>query len=89
MKASIAFSGPMPSDFTFELKAVYRKYFRKGFIYAVIIHLSIISVYGAVTYIKYFSEEENKKSQQRIINVTLTDLAPPPPINEEEEIPLP
>lgn len=89
MKAAYAISGPLPSGFTDELKNVYQKYLRRGFIYAVIVHLAVIVVYGSVIYFKYLQEEESKiKSQQRIINVTLTDLEPPPSLTEEEPPPV-
>ena len=90
MKAVYAISGPLPSGFTDELKNVYQKYFKRGFIYAVIIHLVIISVYGAVMYYRFLQDEESKiSSQQRIINVTLTDLEPPPSLTEDEPVPPP
>jgi protein TonB len=88
MKAAFAIPGPLPSSFTDELKNVYQKYFRRGFIYAVIIHFLAVALYGAVIYLKYLQEEESKKqTQQRVINVTLTDLEPPPSLTEDEPPP--
>lgn len=87
MKSSYTFKAVqlLPSAFTDELKTVYSKFFRRAFIIAVIIHLFVIAAYGAFSYYQYLQQEEAKnKIQQRVINVTLTDLEPPPSINEEE-----
>jgi len=89
MKAIYAFTGPLPSGFTDELKTVYQKFLKKAFLYAVILHIFIIAAYGIFSYYMYLSQEENKKIQQRIINVTLSDLEPPPSTTEDEEPPPP
>jgi protein TonB len=92
MKAVYAIPGmavqsSLPSSFTDELKNTYQKYLKRGFIYAVIIHCAIIAAYGGILYYKYIAEEESKIKQQRVINVTLTDLEPPPSLTEEEPPP--
>jgi len=78
----------LPSSFTDELKLPYRKYLRKGLIYSIILHICIVAAYGGVHYYtKYKLEQELKNIQQRIINVSLTDLEPPPSALDEEEPP--
>ena len=92
MKTSYAIQAApiLPSAFTDELKTVYLKFFRRAFAGAVIIHLFIIAAYGGYSYYKYFQQEDAKnKIQQRVVNITLTDLEPPPSLNEEEELPPP
>ena len=78
----------LPSSFTDELKIPYRKYLRKGLIYSIILHICVVAAYGGVHYYtKYKQEQELKNIQQRIINVSLTDLEPPPSALDEEEPP--
>lgn len=87
MSAIIALNS-LPSSFTDELKIPYRKYLRKGLIYSIIIHICVVAAYGGVHYYtKYKQEQELKNIQQRIINVSLTDLEPPPSALDEEEPP--
>jgi protein TonB len=88
-KTALALATPLPSDFTTELTSVYQKYFRKGFIYAILLHFLVMAVYGGITYYNAMKEDETRKNQQRIINVTLTDLEPPPSATDEEEPPPP
>ena len=84
MSAIIALNS-LPSSFTDELKLPYRKYLRKGLIYSIIIHICVVAAYGGVHYYtKYKQEQELKTIQQRIINVSLTDLEPPPSALDEE-----
>lgn len=79
----------LPSSFTDELKLPYRKNLRKGLIYAIILHFVVIAVYaGGYYYGNYLKEQETKNIQQRVINVTLTDLEPPPSMTEEEVPPV-
>lgn len=74
-----------PSGFTDELKLPYKKNLRKGLIYAIIAHVMVLITYGAANYYSnYLKEQETRNIQQRIINVTLADLEPPPALNEEE-----
>lgn len=78
----------LPSSFTDELKIPYRKYLRKGLIYSIILHICVVAAYGGVHYYtKYKQEQELKTIQQRIINVSLTDLEPPPSALDEETPP--
>lgn len=72
-----------------ELKKVYRKFFSRGMIYAVICHLLVIGLYIGINYYNKLIAEENKKiqQQQRIINVT--DLEPPPSATDDETPPPP
>ena len=79
----------VPSSFTDELKKPYRKFLRKGLTYAILLHLLVIGTYGGVNYYSnYLKEQETRKIQQRVINVTLSDLEPPPSMTEEEEPPV-
>jgi periplasmic protein TonB len=79
----------IPSSFTDELKLPYRKNLKKGLILAIILHLLVIGIYmGIYYYNNYISENENKIIQQRVINVNLTDIEPPPSL-QDEEIPPP
>lgn len=87
MGTAVAF-GSLPSSFTDELKIPYRKYLRKGLIFSIVIHIFVVAAYGAgYYYSKYKQEQEQKLIQQRIINVSLTDLEPPPSATEEETPP--
>lgn len=75
----------LPSSFTDELKLPYRKYLKKGLIYSIILHICVVAAYGGVHYYtKYKQDQEMKNIQQRIINVSLTDLEPPPSALDEE-----
>jgi len=77
-----------PSVFTNELKKNYQKYFRRGFEIAVGIHLFVIGSFLLINHLKNLAAEENQRqTQQRIINVQMTDLEPPPAANEEEPPP--
>lgn len=79
----------LPSSFTDELKIPYRKNFRKGLIFAIILHIMAIVTYGTVNYYNnYLKEQESRNIQQRIINVSMTDLEPPPSV-EDEDVPPP
>lgn len=87
MKASYAIQSEplLPSGFTGELKKAYRKFLRRGFVFAVIIHIFIIAAYGAYSYYKYFEQEEAKnRIRQRVINVHPFDLEPPPSVDDED-----
>src|SRR4249920_3411297 len=80
----------LPSSFTDELKLPYRKNFRKGLIYAIIFHLLVILVYGSANYYdRFLKDNDSKNVQQRVINVSLADLEPPPSLNDEEPPPKP
>jgi periplasmic protein TonB len=72
-----------------ELKKVYRKFFSRGMIYAILCHLFLIGLYIGINYYNKLQAEENKKNQQqqRIINVT--DLEPPPSATDDETPPPP
>lgn len=84
------FAAPLPSGFTDELKAVYQKYLRRGFELAILVHLAIIGSYLGINHLRNIAaEEKSRTQQQRIINVTMTDLEPPPSLNEEEAPPPP
>ncbi|MCI0448891.1 MAG: energy transducer TonB [Chlorobi bacterium] len=88
MKAPIIVD-TVPSSFTDELKKPYRKFLSKGLVYAILLHIFVIAAYGGANYYSnYLKEQESKNMQQRIINVTLTDLEPPPSMTEEEEPPV-
>ena len=69
-----------------ELKKTYQRFFARGLVIAVIVHIFIISAYLLVNYVSSLNAEENlKKQQQRIINIT--DLEPPPSATDEEPPP--
>src|SRR5512146_576265 len=70
-----------------ELKSVYQKYFRRGLILAIAVHLFVIGIYLTIDWINKMKQEElvKQQQQQRIIN--LTDLEPPPSATEEETPP--
>jgi protein TonB len=71
-----------------ELKKTYQKYFLRGLIGALIVHVIAIGSYAFGNYLSKLSEEEKQKqNQQRIIN--LTDLEPPPSATDEDEPPPP
>lgn len=79
----------LPSSFIDELRKPYQKHLRKGLIFAIAIHIFVVAVYGGINYYSnYLKEKEQSSIQQRVINVTLTDLEPPPSV-EDEEIPPP
>ena len=71
-----------------ELKKVYQRFFSKGMVVAILIHIFIIGSYLLVIYInKLSAENKNTQNNQRIINVT--DLEPPPSADDKEEPPPP
>ncbi|HJY64529.1 MAG TPA: TonB family protein [Ignavibacteria bacterium] len=70
-----------------ELKKTYQKYVLRGLIGALIVHFLAIGTYAFANYLNKLSEEKQKQSQQRIINIT--DLEPPPSATDEEEPPPP
>jgi protein TonB len=72
-----------------ELKKTYQRFFARGLVLAVIIHVALISIYMGINYWNKLSAEEKSKNQQqqRIINVT--DLEPPPSTTDEEPPPPP
>ncbi len=75
----------IPSSFTDELKLPYRKNLEKGLILAIILHLLAIGIYTGIQYYnKYLDESDSKNIQQRVINISLTDLEPPPSLQDEE-----
>lgn len=74
----------LPSSFTDELKLPYRKYLKKGLIYSIILHICIVAAYGGAYYYSKIKQQEQQQIQQRIINVSLTDLEPPPSALDEE-----
>jgi protein TonB len=77
----------LPSSFTDELKIPYKKYLKRGLIFSIIIHITVIAAYGAAYYYsEYKSQQESKNIQQRVINVSITDLEPPPSALEDEQI---
>lgn len=77
------------SSFTDELKIPYRKNLRKGLIFAIILHLLAVGTYAGIYYYNsYLKDIETKNIQQRVINVSITDLEPPPSV-EDEEVPPP
>jgi len=70
-----------------ELKKTYQKYVIRGLIGALIVHFLTIGTYAFANYLNKLSEEKQKQTQQRIINVT--DLEPPPSATDEDEPPPP
>jgi len=88
MKASAAIQ-PVPFIPGSELIRNYQRYLRRGFEYAVLAHIIILSAYLLGSWWAKQRDESQTKTQQRIINVTLTDLQPPPSATEEEPPPPP
>jgi protein TonB len=87
MSAIIALNS-LPSSFTDELKIPYRKNLEKGLVFAIILHILAIITYGGIHYYTIYKQEQELKTiQQRVINVSLTDLEPPPSALDEEEPP--
>ena len=71
-----------------ELKKFYQRFFSRGLMVAVAIHLMIIGSYLLINYLnKLAAEEKKNQNTQRIINVT--DLEPPPSADEKDEPPPP
>ncbi|RPI18622.1 MAG: energy transducer TonB [Ignavibacteriae bacterium] len=72
-----------------ELKKTYQRFFARGLVLAVIIHVVLLSGYLVANYVSNLSAEEQDKTgpQQRVIN--LTDLEPPPSATEDETPPPP
>lgn len=70
-----------------ELKKNYQVFFRRGFEVAVILHIVVVSTYLLANFLSGKDKEGvTGDSKPRIVNVTLNDLAPPPSVEEEEEI---
>jgi protein TonB len=70
-----------------ELKRNYMSHFAKGFQIAVIFHVVVLGTYLLVNVVNgkdkdVFTESNN----ERVINVVLNDLTPPPPIEEKVEL---
>lgn len=74
----------MPADFTNYLKLSYQKYLLTGLILAIITHITLIAANYLLIYLKSSDEVKHDTPVQRIINVTLSDLEPPPSLSEEE-----
>jgi len=71
-----------------ELKKFYQRFFSRGLMVAVVLHLFVIGTYLLVIYLnKLSAEDKSKQNNQRIINVT--DLEPPPSADEKDEPPPP
>jgi periplasmic protein TonB len=72
-----------------ELKKTYQKFFARGLVLAIIIHVVLLSGYLVANYVSKLNAEEQQRSkqQQRIIN--LTDLEPPPSATDDETPPPP
>lgn len=69
-----------------ELKKNYQRFFRRGFEFAVILHVVVVSSYLLADYISSKDKDsELNNTNPRVVNVSLTDLAPPPSVQEEEE----
>ncbi|MCX7877259.1 MAG: TonB family protein [Ignavibacteria bacterium] len=74
----------LPADFTSYLKLPYRKYLATGLAVAVLVHLTVIALNYLYIHLKSGAEIKHDAPVQRIINVTLSDLEPPPSLTEEE-----
>jgi protein TonB len=71
-----------------ELKRTYQRFFARGLVMAIIIHVLLFSGYLVANYInKIQAEEKQKSNTQRIINIT--DLEPPPSATDDETPPPP
>lgn len=71
-----------------ELKKTYQKFFARGLFFAIILHVFFISTYLLINYLNQLSAEENsRKQQQRIINVS--ELEAPPSATDDETPPPP
>ncbi len=70
-----------------ELKKTYQRFFARGLVLAVIIHFVLISAYMGINYWNKLKADEQLKNiqQQRIINVT--DLEPPPGVDNDQPPP--
>ena len=70
-----------------ELKKLYQRFFARGLVLAIFVHIVLISTYLVINYINTLKAEEllKQQQQQRIINIT--DLEPPPSATEDETPP--
>ena len=68
-----------------ELKKTYQRFFSRGLVFAVILHLVVVGAFILVNYVNQLKADELKKNQERIINVT--ELEAPPNANDEEPPP--
>ncbi len=48
----------LPSSFTDELKIPYRKNLKKGLIYAIILHITILAAYGGAYYYSNYVKDK-------------------------------
>lgn len=77
-----------------ELKKIYQKFLSRGLIFAIVAHLIVIGAYVLVNYMNARANENKKKTEQRIINIseleappsTSDDEPPPPPKIEELKV---
>ena len=67
-----------------ELQKFYQKYLTKGLIFAIILHLILVSGYAFALYMDKVRSEKDKDEMQKR-EITLEDLDIPPPI---EDIPI-
>jgi len=72
-----------------ELKKLYQRFFARGLVLAVFVHVVLISTYLVINYINTLKAEELSKQQQQQRIINLTDLEPPPSATEDEAPPPP
>jgi protein TonB len=72
-----------------ELKKTYQRFFARGLVMAIIVHLVVISTYLLINYVNKLKAEELSKQQQQQRIINLTDLEPPPSATDEDTPPPP
>jgi protein TonB len=70
-----------------ELKKLYQRFFARGLVLAIFVHIVLISTYLVINYINTLKAEELLKNQQQQRIINLTDLEPPPSATEDETPP--
>ena len=70
-----------------ELQALYKKYFSRGLIIAIILHAICIGGYALSIYIENLNAEEQSEDEVVSRIIKLEDLDVPPPATEDEIIP--
>ena len=53
-----------------ELKKTYQRFFSRGLVFAVILHLLVVGTFILVNYVNKLKADELKQNQRRVINVT-------------------
>jgi len=72
-----------------ELKKTYQRFFARGLVLAIIIHIFLLGTYMGINYWNNLKAQDLLKNQQQQRIINITDLEPPPSATDEETPPPP